>query len=259
MMPPALVGYLAFLILLAPTSSLIPLYDPMAEHRVYLPLIALCLIVLDLLARARMSQPWLAAAITCLFVFYSALSFDRSKVWSSASRLAEDAAARPPLTPRSFDMLAQAYLSENRPKDFLDRISLSPPPNMDRDADMLTELGLVLACLGRNEEAVERLQKAIAIRSEPFGFGLKGYLEAKLGRTVESFQDLNRAIQLGPDFDAAYGYRGLWYLASNQLPLARQDFKRALDLNPSNTLARDGLLQTDRLREDQALRSGQAR
>ena len=257
--PLATFGFLAFLIFLAPTSSFIPLYDPMAEHRMYLPLMGLCLIVVDLLSRIQITQPRVVAAMTCALVLYAGLAFDRSRVWSNATMLAEDAAARPPLTTRSVRLLAQAYLSENRPQDFLDRVSANPPPGLDHDADMLTEVGLVLACVGRNEDAVDRLQKAVAIHPDPFGFGLKGYLEAKLGRTLASLQDLNRAIELGPDFDAAYGYRGLWYLASNQFESAREDFRRALALNPLNALAREGLEEAERHIGERADRSGQGK
>src|SRR5262249_42537444 len=203
--------------LLAPTSSFIPLNDPMAEHRMYLPMIGLCLVLIDVFSRVRITGPRSAAAMTCVLALCAALTFERSHVWSSAKALAEDAAAQPPFTTRSVRMLSQAYLSENRPKDFLDRIFASPPPDLDKNWDMLTTVGLALACLGHDAEAVDKLQRALTLHADAFGFGLKGYLEAKLGRTGESLIDLNRAIELGPDFDAAYAYRGLWHLASDQI------------------------------------------
>jgi tetratricopeptide (TPR) repeat protein len=250
--PLATFGFLFFLILLAPTSSFIPLNDPMAEHRMYLPLAGLCLILLDLLSRVRISEPRIAAAITCALVFCAALTFERSQVWGSATALAEDAASRPPLTTRSVVLLAQAYLNENQPNAFLARLAASPPPGLENNPEMLTELALTLASVGRNEEAVDRLRRALSLQPDAFGFGLKGYLEGKLGRSMESLHDLNRAIELGPDFDAAYAYRGLWYLASNQLIQARDDFLRALSLNPMNSIARDGLGEVERHLAEQA-------
>jgi protein O-mannosyl-transferase len=250
--PLATFGFLTFLILLAPTSSFVPLNDPMAEHRMYLPVMGLCLITVDLLARVNLSGLRVTAAVTCVLAVYAALSSDRARVWSTATALAEDAAARLPLTTRSVTMLAMAYLSENRAKDFLDRIALTPPPGLEKDPYMLNWVGVALSCVERNEEAVDRLQKALAIRPEAVGFGLKGFLEAKLGRTRESLEDLNRAIQLEPDFDVGYCYRGLWYLAANELGPAADDFQHALALNPMNPIARDGLLETQRRQTDSA-------
>ena len=256
--PLATFGCLAFLIFLAPTSSFVPLADPMAEHRMYLPIVWLCLVIVDLFRRIRSFERRSVAALTCVLIIYAALSFDRSQVWSSATALAEDAAAMPPLTARSARMLGQAYVSENRPADFIKRLAATPSPELEKDVGTLTELGLALACVGRDEDAVSRLQQALSIKPEPFGFGLKGYLEAKLGHTQESLHDLNRAIELGPDFDAAYGYRGLWYLASNQLEQAADDFRHALSLNPFNAVARDGLRQAERRRAEPVSRAGSA-
>src|SRR5262249_2157756 len=49
--PLASFGFLATLLLLAPTSSIAPLRDPQAEHRLYLPFIGLLLITAEVLRR----------------------------------------------------------------------------------------------------------------------------------------------------------------------------------------------------------------
>ena len=55
--PLAALGLVVFLILLAPTSSVIPIADTVAERRVYLPGIGLLLVVVECLRHWR-STPW---------------------------------------------------------------------------------------------------------------------------------------------------------------------------------------------------------
>ena len=54
--PLACFGFLVFVILLAPTSSIIPIKDPIAERRVYLPMIGLLLILLEGIGRLRIGK-----------------------------------------------------------------------------------------------------------------------------------------------------------------------------------------------------------
>jgi hypothetical protein len=49
--PLASYGFFVFLILLAPTSSILPIKDPVAERRIYFAMLGLLLIVVDVLAR----------------------------------------------------------------------------------------------------------------------------------------------------------------------------------------------------------------
>ncbi len=53
--PLASYGWFVWLILLAPTSSLVPIRDPMAERRMYLPFIGLLFITLEILRRWKFS------------------------------------------------------------------------------------------------------------------------------------------------------------------------------------------------------------
>ena len=46
-------GYFVFLVLLSPTSSILPIKDPIADRRMYLPMLGLILIAIDLLRRLK--------------------------------------------------------------------------------------------------------------------------------------------------------------------------------------------------------------
>ena len=57
-------GFFVFLVLLAPTSSILPIQDPIAERRMYLPMLGLMLIAVDLLRRLKIERnsDWRACA-----------------------------------------------------------------------------------------------------------------------------------------------------------------------------------------------------
>ena len=49
-------GYFVFLVLLSPTSSILPIKDPIADRRMYLPMLGLILIAIDLLRRLKVDR-----------------------------------------------------------------------------------------------------------------------------------------------------------------------------------------------------------
>ena len=57
-------GFLAMLLCLAPTSSFLPIADPFAEHRMYLPMIGLVLVLLEVLWRIKRVERGTLLAVT---------------------------------------------------------------------------------------------------------------------------------------------------------------------------------------------------
>ena len=60
--PLASYGFFVFLLLMAPTSSILPIKDPIAERRIYFSMLGLLLIVVDLLARVKWERRVLVGA-----------------------------------------------------------------------------------------------------------------------------------------------------------------------------------------------------
>ena len=89
--PLASYGAILFVVLIAPTSSFVPILDPAAERRLYLPFLGLILIVLEMLRRLKLRQiVWIGAA-TCLVL--SVLAYQRNLAWGDPVALWADAAA----------------------------------------------------------------------------------------------------------------------------------------------------------------------
>ena len=66
--PLASYGWFVWIILLAPTSSFVPIRDPMAERRMYLPFIGLLFITVEFLRRWKVSRNALIAALAAVLV-----------------------------------------------------------------------------------------------------------------------------------------------------------------------------------------------
>src|SRR5262249_39715710 len=76
----ALFGFFAYLILMAPTSSILPIKDPVAERRIYLSMLGLLLIAIDFLDRVKLEPKKLAAVAGAIALVLTVATHARSTV-----------------------------------------------------------------------------------------------------------------------------------------------------------------------------------
>src|SRR5262249_50775649 len=103
---------LAFLLLLAPTSSFIPSADVAFEHRLYLPILAFSVFASYLLSKT----PHRTIIGMLILAALSVLTIRRESVWSSEIALWEDTARRAPGKARVWFNLGGSYLSVDSEK-----------------------------------------------------------------------------------------------------------------------------------------------
>jgi tetratricopeptide (TPR) repeat protein len=238
--PLASAGIFIFLALLAPTSSFIPIADPVAERRVYFAMIGPLLVLADLLRRWRASSRDLAVAGAGLLVLLSIATYSRAALWGDEMALWRDTVAKSPnkLRPR-FQLAHLLYRLQQCPesvKEYEIAAKLG-----DRKADLLVDWGLALDCAGRKAEALERFRQAVATERTYNSLAQLGMVLAREGRLDEALFLLNDAIARDPNQPAAWGYRGNVYATQGKLSEAESDFRRALSLNPDDPAATRGL------------------
>jgi hypothetical protein len=85
--PLASYGWFAFLILLAPTSSFVPIRDPIAERRLYLSFIGLLFIAVEFLRRWKTGRGTLIAVLGAVLLAEAGLSYQRNQLWGNATEL----------------------------------------------------------------------------------------------------------------------------------------------------------------------------
>jgi tetratricopeptide (TPR) repeat protein len=117
------------------------------------------------------------------------------------------------------------------------KVSELEPPGYD----LLANWALAYDCLGQPEPAIQKLREAAALEPTAHAYSSIGMILAKQARWPEALSALNTAEQRDPSYAMTYVYRGNIYLATNQPSAAAPQFQRALNIEPGNQLARDGL------------------
>jgi tetratricopeptide (TPR) repeat protein len=241
--PLAAFGVFVFVLLLAPTSSFMPISDVFAERRMYLPFLGLTLVCLEFLRRLKVPQAaWTGAVI---LTACSVLTYQRSAVWASPLALWQDAANKSPRKYRPQFQVAFA-LSEAgmclQAAEHFEAASRVAPPSVD----LLLDWGLALDCAGKWQEALSKLQQAAQLERSAHIQSQIGMVYAKHSQWQEALAALALAETIDPRFEMTYVYRGAIYESAGDKAAAAAQYQRALALNPLNAVARDGLARVSK-------------
>ena len=238
--PLASYGFLVYLLLMAPTSSFVPIADPVAERRLYLPMIGILLVVVDALARFRMDRRKLAAALSVIVLVLAFATYRRNEVWASDIALWEDAAHKSPGKHRVHFQLAHTYYTNGQCPDaiaqYAEAARLQKP-----DYGVLVDWGLAYDCANEPDAAVAKLREAAALDPKAHVYTQIAMVYAKRSRWPEALEALAQAEKLDPNYDMIYDNRGGIRANTNDLAGAAADYRHALELNPSNEHARQML------------------
>ena len=236
--PLAAFGFFAFLLLIAPTSSIVPIKDVLAEHRLYIPFLGLTLIACDLLRRSAFPQAVTIAGIA--LIVCSAVTYQRAEVWSGPLALWRDTIEKSPDKYRPRFQLAYANFEQNHcaeaVKDYQIASKLAPV-----DDELLVDWALALDCDNQHNAALDKLHQAAAMNNTPHVHTQIAVVYAKRQRYEQARAELMQALQLDPINNLAISYLGSVEEAEHRCPEARADYQRALQLNPNNQLASAGL------------------
>lgn len=237
-------GFLWFLVLLAPTSSLIPLADVAVEHRLYLACWGLFVGLAGLAALAgstllpaarRWALP--AAGVAVAAALAVALGL-RAQDWSSGVAIWADAAAGSPGKARVFTNLGHVRHGRGDLAGALAAyqraIALGGPGFITPIAvHNMASAYLALRRLGEAREILHRLD-----RPEPETVVLLALVELEDGRLEEASRWASTAVLGAPGYPRSHEAAGRVAEARGDLLAARAAFQRAVQLFPSdpNTL-----------------------
>lgn len=247
--PLAAYGFFAFVILLAPTSSFVPIKDPVAERRLYLAMIGLLFIMLEFLRRVNVKQTRWIAALASVLVIAAMMTHSRSAVFSDPVAFWEDTVAKSPRKARDEFQLAEAYRERGDCAKSLDHYVRSE--QLDSTDDRLyIDWGLAYDCLNQPAQALAKLRQAAKMKPKAHVYSQIGMIYGKQGRNTEALEALAMAAKLDPRFDTTYQYRGAVYANMGNLQSAVDDFRQAVALNPRNQIASQALAAAEaRLRQ----------
>jgi tetratricopeptide (TPR) repeat protein len=238
-------GYLVFLVLLAPTSSILPIKDPIADRRMYLPALGLILIALDLLGRLKLERKMMAGMAAAVVLIAAFATHARAEVWGNPLALWQDTALKSPKKMRPHFQLAFAYQEQGRfdlaVDEFQKTANLEPPT-----ADMLIDWGLAYDGLNQPELALAKFREAAAKEPSAHVYTQIGYIYAKRSQWKEANEAFDTAQKIDPGFAITYLYKGQVHQANNEFPAALADYQHALQLDPRLEPARQALVTLQR-------------
>lgn len=226
-----------FFVLLAPTSSVIPIAtQTIAEHRVYLALAApLALLAFALHARFAHHASFLLIALS---LGLGVATFARNTTYRSVLALWQDTATKSPANPRAHYNLALAQLDAGqRPAALL---SLTTATRLD-PAHALAhhKLGTTLVADGRFADALPHLAASAQLTPDSAAAHYElANLLVRLGRIADAAPHYADAVRLAPAHAAARYNFGNALAQLGRYADALAQFDEAARLDPADTSAR---------------------
>lgn len=227
-----------FFILLAPTSSVVPIaLQPFAENRAYLP--AASVVVLFVVGLHAMLGRRSFAIFGLCGLFLVGLTIRRNETYRSESDLWADTARQSPDNPRAHDNWGIAELKAGRPAEALVHFQQAEKINAH---SIVTQNGLgdAYALLQRWPEAAAhytellRLQPANAAAQDNLGLAL-----LQLGKISEAIDHFTAALEVNPDYISARRNLADALRIAGRFREALPNFQRALELAPTDAMTRN--------------------
>jgi tetratricopeptide (TPR) repeat protein len=157
-----------------------------------------------------------------------------------ALRCAEEVLKTQPRHGQALRLFGCALLMLDQPAD-----AVAPLENAARElrsAETDTMLAIALRKVGRNEEALSRLKRAIKRRPpHAAAFHELGYLLFLLKRDNESIETLRQGLEIAPMMPELSLQLGLVFLRRRNCPEAKRAFARALEILPDSADALSGM------------------
>lgn len=232
-------GLAAFLVMLAPTSSIVPIQDALAERRMYLPIAGLILAVIGALtglaAKTRI-RPSLRLGAAAVLLVIGLMSHNRSEAWASDVSLWSASVRANPANDRAHFGLGSAMLIHGDCAGAAREFKILTENNKNDD-QAFWNLGAANDCLKKPAEALTAFRSFAMIRPNAKVYDRIGMIEAKRGDATAALAALEEALKLDPRDPVAYMYRGLVQESLNDRQGAISDLQHALELDPRNQIA----------------------
>jgi tetratricopeptide (TPR) repeat protein len=229
-----------FFLVLAPTSSVMPIADVAFEHRMYLPLAAVIAgVVLGLWALWARFAPWwrgaawvAGVALLVAAALLGGLTWRRNMEYQSETGLWSGCIARRPENARAWLNRGAAYARQGRHGEALadlDEAVRRAPGN----AAAYKDRGTVFVNLGRYDDAIRDYNEALRLRpAYAAALAERGLAWIRGGDVLRGIEDCTAALAINPGLAQAWSYRGIALAHAGRLLPAEVDCSEAVRLRP---------------------------
>ncbi len=229
-----------FFLVLAPTSSILPLEDPLSEHRMYLPLAALAALaagaIFSLLRRLSSPAGRRAAGTVLLAAaafLLGGLTYQRNRVYHDPLTLWREVTLLRPEHARGYYNygleLGKAGRRREAIEQYREAIRLKPDYAL-----AYNNLAVALSEEGDYYRAVSRYGQAI--RLKPHYWEARhnlGIALSQLGKDREALTSFQEAVRIQPHFPPAYFQAGEALRNLGRHREAAAYYRKAIELNPA--------------------------
>jgi tetratricopeptide (TPR) repeat protein len=223
-------------ILITFSINLAPRSNVIFEHKLYLISFGFFLTFVAALSVWARDHGTLFKILCGVSIVLALISFQRNKVWANEVTLWEDSIKKSPHKARVNANLGRTYGSLGRYDEAIDYLSRAIAINPDNIT--YENRGVIYSRQGYSVQALQDLDKSIDM--DP-GYSPTYVKRSWVYQTQHQYQaalaDLGRAIQLDPYFVDAYIERGILWIQTDGLPEALKDFQQALNIDPFNIQA----------------------
>lgn len=192
-----------FFLTLLPESSIIPMADPIYEHRLYLPLVGCSIFTVAGLYYLFRNKCFkiVITILTMIVAACSVLTYERNRVWENEIVLWSDTINKSPGKVRPYNNRGLAYFDQ-----------------------------------GEYDKAISDFSRAIELKRDyADGYYNRGLAYQKKGEYSKAAADYTEAIIISPKYLKAYINRGQVYSVSKEHEKAILDFRRAIEAAPLET------------------------
>jgi protein O-mannosyl-transferase len=190
-------GALIFAILLAPTSTFVPIQDLAAERRMYLPLAGLLLVLIQVLLWRPKASETVTAGLAAYLLTCCALTYERTKVWSSDIAFWSDTVSQSPGKARGYTHLTYAYVRAQRCPEAVETAQRAPEW-IKRTPDFLGMLGHAYACDQKITDAVNAFERAVQAAPTVGSYLALASAYRRAGRTQDADAAEQQGLKLQP-------------------------------------------------------------
>jgi protein O-mannosyl-transferase len=221
-----------FFLILAPSSSFIPLDSPAYEHRMHLPLAAVivaAVIGIHALLGRRSMVVFLAMAVGLGF-----LTTRRNEDYRSELSIWADTVLKRPQNPRAHNNLGETLSLAGRLGDaiwqYQQALQLDP-----QYAIAHNNWGNALIRAGNVSEAISQYQQALWIKPDyAEAHNNMGNALIRLGKRLQAMEQFEQALQIKPDLAEAHNNVATALEQAGRLQDAIGHYERALQIRPDS-------------------------
>jgi protein O-mannosyl-transferase len=213
-------------------SSIIPIVDPMFEHRMYLPMLGLGLFLICafFLFFNKFKLLYKLFFLSIIIIVLGVTSYSRNGIWKNDNTLWSDVVKKAPYNARGWYNKGKDLSDFNRHEEAIKCFdeALRIKPDYYKAWD---DKGISLNSLGKFEEAIKCYDEAIKIKPDfSLSFYNKGNAYFYIGKNSEAIKFFDESIKLNPDDFEAWNNKGSAFIGLGEFDEAIKNFDKAIEL-----------------------------